>query len=71
MEELFLYWIRRWLLLLAAILWPRGEAEVHRRQRGDLERKALGDSTEPPAKPCSNLPQKCLEFSAAGAFEFS
>lgn len=57
LEELFLYWITRWSLLLAAILWPRGKAEVHRRQRGDLERKALGDSAESLAKLCSNLPR--------------
>lgn len=58
MEELFLYWTRRQLLLLAAILWLRGEADLHgKRQSGDLERKALGDSTEPLSKLCSNLPR--------------
>lgn len=44
-------------MLLAAILWPRGEAGVHGRQSGDLEREALGDSTEPGTKLCSNLPR--------------
>lgn len=44
-------------MLLAAILWPREEGGVHRRQSRDLEREVLGDLTEPRTKLCSNLPR--------------